>query len=70
MDYLKGGSGVSRKYDEAKEMARPLTPKSERPRSTWGSLEMSLQTSRELCGKARPGKGGCWRRAGHEGECP
>ena len=28
---------------------KALTPKSERPRATWGSLEMSLQTSEGLC---------------------
>lgn len=71
MNYLKGGLGTSAQYDEAKDMQKSLVPRSERPRSTWGSIApISLQTTPGLCGKARPGKGACWRKAGHEGACP
>lgn len=71
MNYLRGGLGTSASYNEAKEMSKPLTPRSEMPRVAWGSIApISLQTTDGLCGKKRPGKGGCWRKAGHEGECP
>ena len=71
MNYLKRGLGTSQPYHEAQEMAKPMTPKSERPRATWGSIApISLQTTPGLCGKKRPGKGSCWRKAGHEGDCP
>lgn len=40
-------------------------PKSERPRSTWGSLEMSLQGTDGLCSKGRR----CIRRDQHAGAC-
>lgn len=46
-------------------MAKPLTPKSEQRRSAWGSLLVSLQTSRELCPKGIK----CFRREGHDGDC-
>ena len=44
---------------------KPLTPKSERPRSTWGSLEMSVQTVPDLCEKGRK----CVFKNGHTQEC-
>ena len=49
----------------AMEMAKPLTPKSERPRATWGSLQISMQTSRGLCEAGRK----CVRHDGHAGDC-
>jgi hypothetical protein len=39
--------------EEARFIAQPTTPKSERLRSTWGSLEMSIQTVQGLCPKPR-----------------
>lgn len=68
-NYLRHGLSTSEK-DQAVEMSKPLTPLSERPRASWGSLSMSVQTIDGLCGKKRPGKGGCWRKAGHDGPCP
>jgi len=68
-NYLKYGTSQSTGFDEAKEMAKPLTPRSERPRRTYGSLLSSIQTVPGLCGKPRAGKGACWRKA-HEGPCP
>ncbi len=44
---------------------KPLTPKSERPRKTWGSLEMSLQAISGLCSKARK----CILKDGHAQPC-
>ena len=69
MNYLKGGLGMSSRTDFAEEKAKPLTPLSERPRSTYGSLISSIQTVPGLCGKPRAGKGACWRKA-HDGPCP
>lgn len=43
---------------------KPLTPKSERPRASWGSLEMSLQTSEGLCSASRK----CIRKLDHLGD--
>ena len=56
--------------EESRFMAERATPRSEQQRSAWGSLEMSIQTVPNLCGRPRPGKGACWRKAGHEGSCP
>jgi hypothetical protein len=64
MNYLKGGEGVSRQHDEAMEIGRPLTPKSERQRTTWGSLLVSVQTSDGLCSNDRK----CVRKDGHNGQ--
>ena len=44
---------------------KALTPKSERRRSTYGSLEMSVQTIPGLCEIGRK----CIRRNQPEGEC-
>ena len=63
-NYLKHGVGMSRQHDEAMDIAKPLTPRSERPRRTWGSLSMSLQTAQGLCPKGR-----CIRHDGHRGDC-
>ena len=41
---------MERGYDLA---GKALTPKSERPRKTWGSLVMSLQMLPERCQKGR-----------------
>lgn len=65
MNYLKQGLGTSRRHDEAMEIGRPLTPKSERPNSTIGVLEMSLQTSPGLCAVGRK----CVRKDRHAGDC-
>ena len=65
MNYLKGGLGTSSRTDFAEEKARPLTPLSERPRSSYGSLEMSVQTVQGLCSTTRK----CVRKDAHEGEC-
>ena len=63
MNYLKHPATQSSKYDEAKDKARPLTPKSERPRHTYGSLLTSVQTVPGLCQEDRK----CFRKAGHLG---
>jgi hypothetical protein len=42
---------------------KPLTQKSDRPRSTWGSLLMSVQDIKGLCEQRK-----CIRHAGHPGE--
>lgn len=47
------------------EMAKPLTPKSERLRSGYGSLEISVQTVKGLCSKTSK----CIRRDNHSGGC-
>jgi len=66
MNYLKGGEGLSRQHDEAMEIGKPLTPKSERPRMTWGSIApVSLQTTPGLCQVARK----CVKKEGHAGDC-
>ena len=51
--------------DRAMEMAKPLTPKSERPRVSWGSLEISLQTTKGLCEKHKK----CVLKDGHTAPC-
>ena len=43
------------------DISRPYTPRSERPRSTYGSLQMQLD-SRGLCKAPK-----CFRRAAHPG---
>jgi len=55
---------MSRKADEAQEIGRPLTPRSERLRSTLGQLQSGLQDIPGLCPEGK-----CFRRAGHAGEC-
>lgn len=65
MNYLKNPSTQSSKHDEAMEMGRRLTPNSEMPRKSWGSLEVSVQTTRGLCATGRK----CVRKDGHDGEC-
>lgn len=50
--------------ERSMEMARPVTPKSERPRKTWGSLAVSVQTVRGLCLSAK-----CVRKENHDGAC-
>ena len=64
MNYLKHPLGTSSRHDEAMGIAKPLTPRSERPRRTWGSLEVSLQTLQGLCPKGK-----CFRKQDHEGSC-
>lgn len=48
MNYLKYGLQPS-SGDEAKQLAKPLTPKSERPRHSYGSMLGSVQTVKGLC---------------------
>ena len=50
--------------EKAMELAKPLTPRSERPRVTYGSLVSSLQTVRGLCPERK-----CIKRAGHGESC-
>jgi hypothetical protein len=64
MNYLKGGLGTSSRTDMAEEKARPLTPKSERSRASYGSLSMSIQTVKGLCTSGTK----CFRKQGHPGE--
>lgn len=65
MNYLKSGTSSSDKTHEAMEMAKPLTPRSERPRATWGSLAVSVQTVEGLCSRTRK----CVRKDEHDGKC-
>lgn len=44
---------------------KPLTPLSERPRASYGSLEMSLQSLTGLCQATRK----CIKRHDHLGSC-
>jgi hypothetical protein len=65
MEYLKH-TAENRALDRAAARGvepNALTPKSERPRTAWGSLLVSLQTSRGLCGHGK-----CFRKQGHGGE--
>jgi hypothetical protein len=50
--------------EKAMEIGKPLTPKSERGRSTYGSLQASLQTIKGLCLSIK-----CIKREGHAGDC-
>ena len=61
--YLKHGTSQSSKKDEAQEMLTPLTPRSEMPRSSYGSLLTSVQTVPGLCSGDRK----CVLRDGHDG---
>lgn len=63
-NFLKTGLSQSSRTDWAMEKARPLTPRSDRLRSSYGSLEMSLQAVRGLCSAPR-----CIRKEGHTGAC-
>jgi hypothetical protein len=65
MEYLKKHerpAGSERGMDLA---GKVLTPKSERPRATWGSLEMSVQTVPGLCQLHRK----CIKKDGHSDHC-
>ena len=66
MNYVKAPPrGVDRETrDKALEIGRPLTPKSERPRASWGSLAVSLQAARGLCPRGK-----CLRKEGHSDSC-
>jgi hypothetical protein len=50
--------------EKAMDLSKPLTPKSERPRRTYGSLSMSLQSLKGACAERK-----CVKRAGHAGDC-
>ena len=66
MEFLKNtyrGSATERAAEKVEP--RPLTPKSERPRKSWGSLSVSVQTVRGLCGLTSK----CVRKDGHANEC-
>jgi hypothetical protein len=67
MNYIKPAlEGVDPEHrDRAWEIGRPLTPKSERPRATYGSLAISVQTVRGLCAVTPK----CVRKDAHEGKC-
>lgn len=64
MNYVKSApEGVtSDDRDKAMELAKPLTPRSERPRKSWGSLLVQIPT-KGLCSVEAK----CLRRAGHGG---
>lgn len=51
--------------EEAGFLGEMATPKSERRRSSYGSLLMSVQTSSGLCSKSRK----CVKKDGHTSEC-
>ena len=51
--------------DRAREMAKPVTPLSDRLRAGYGSFEMSLQTTEGLCQKHRK----CIGHDGHAHPC-
>ncbi len=65
MNYLKSGVKSSDKAHLQMEMARPLTPLSERRRHSYGSMLVSVQTVDGLCTETSK----CFRRDGHEGTC-
>ena len=62
MNYIKPPPEGAYERERAMEMARPLTPKSERPRKTWGSLAMRVPD--KGCPSRR-----CFRAQGHAGDC-
>jgi len=64
MNYIKSAPEGAYERERAMEMAKPLTPRAERPRVTWGSLIGSVQTVRGLCPQGK-----CFKQQGHEGEC-
>jgi hypothetical protein len=49
--------------EKAMDISRPYTPRSERPRSTYGSLQMQI-SARGKCTKPK-----CLLNAGHRKEC-
>ncbi len=65
MNYIKGTpKGVDPETrDKAWEIGRPLTPKSERPRASWGSLAVSMAVG-GLCPNGR-----CLKKEGHASGC-
>ncbi len=77
MDGLHQGHGGSELVEFLKKHPRPpgaergmdlagkaMTTRSDRPRSTWGSMLMTAQDIKGLCEEDRK----CFRRAGHPGE--
>lgn len=58
----KAPKSMERAYDLG--MNKIKTPKSERPRASYGSLEISLQTTPGLCPERK-----CVRKENHEGDC-
>ena len=64
MEYLK--NSYDKSLERGMDLAgKPLTPKSERPRASYGSLQISMQTSKGLCTKGIK----CVRRDGHDRAC-
>lgn len=59
------GAPKGEQRDRAREMAKPVTPLSDRLRAGYGSLEMSLQTSPGLCTTTRK----CVFKDGHTQPC-
>jgi len=64
-DGFIGSKPSAETRDRAMEMGKPLTPKSERGRSTYGSILGSLQTTKGLCSAGVK----CVKREGHAQEC-
>ena len=65
MEYLKKTprpAGAEKGMDLA---GKALTPLSERPRASYGSLLMTTQTIEGLCEQGRK----CVRHEGHDGDC-
>ena len=65
MNYVRSApKGVDRDTRErGMEMAKPLTPRSERSRASWGSLMIQVP-SRGACPLGK-----CVRRENHDGRC-
>ena len=59
-----GFVGSKETREKAMDLSKPLTPKSERQRSTYGSMSMSLQTSPGLCHERK-----CIKHEGHRDSC-
>ena len=64
MEYLK--NSYDKSLERGMDLAgKPLTPKSERPRASYGSLQISMQTTQGLCEAGLK----CVRHDGHAGDC-
>ena len=65
MEYLRNRWKGSETDRAAQKMdPTPYTPRSERPRGTYGSLIGSVQSVRDLCPQGK-----CFRKASHDGAC-
>lgn len=65
MEYLKKSDRPAQVERGLDLHGTALTPRSERPRASYGSLEMSVQTVPGLCALHRK----CIKKAGHASEC-